>query len=261
MNRQQAEIFCKLLAAEIREFRQNFIASAINLMTWAGVFLITMVYIMPKAGLAHQSYANFIVPGVFVSCFIVHTFGFLAGMVADFEGPQIITFFLLLPISPLAVFIKMGLGFGINTALISLILIPLSKTLMYNAYNPYTIDFFKFVLALTTIAVFYGTWSIWMVSMIKNMKTLRNVFLRIQFPLWFFGGYMFSWKSLNALNVPLSYFALANPILHTMELMRGAMIGQEGSLPFWVCFFVIWTFILVLGTWAFKRLKKRLDFV
>src|ERR1700682_6390477 len=121
MNKQQLTIFWKLLAAEVREFRQNFIASAINLMTWAGVFLTTMVYIMPKEGLAHVSYANFIVPGVFVSCFIVHTFGFLASMVADFEGPQIITFFLVLPISPLFVFIKMGLGFGINTALISLI--------------------------------------------------------------------------------------------------------------------------------------------
>lgn len=260
MNYQQLIIFGKLLAAEVREFRQNFFDSSLNIMTWAGVFIVTMVYIMPASGL-NKEYANFIVPGVLVSCFVVHTFGLLASMVADFEGTQVITFFLTLPITPPLILIKIALGFGINTALISILLIPLSKILMFYSYNPWTINPVKFILALCSVAVFYGIWTIWMVSMIKSVKTLRNIFLRIQFPLWFFGGYMFSWQSLHTINAPLSYVALANPILYTMEIMRAAMIGQEGSLNFWLCLGVIWAFTIGLGWWAICRLKKRLDFV
>ena len=59
----------------------------------------------------------------------------------------------------------------------------------------------------------------------------------------------------------LSYVCLLNPVMYAMEGIRSAVLGSEGYLPFWICFFVMLIGGPILGGIGIWSLKRQLDFV
>ncbi|MBM3184388.1 MAG: hypothetical protein FJZ64_03690 [Chlamydiae bacterium] len=80
-------------------------------------------------------------------------------------------------------------------------------------------------------------------------------------PIFMFGAYFYTWVSLEKLSPTFAWITLINPIVYVLEGMRSAALGQEGHLPFWVCFFSLWGFIFVFASHAIYKLKRRLDCV
>ena len=93
------------------------------------------------------------------------------------------------------------------------------------------------------------------------MARLENAFMRIVYPLWFLGGFQFSWKVLHDCSPTLATLNLLNPYVYSMESMRAAALGQHDYLPFWYCIGALVLFTIMFASWGIIRLKKRLDFI
>jgi len=120
-------------------------------------------------------------------------------------------------------------------------------------------SFFKFLLIFLLASLFYGAYTIFIVTRVSEMTQIGNVWMRFVYPLWFLGGYQFSWKSLQSLAPTLAYVNLLNPMIYIMEGTRAAVLGQEGYLNFWLCAGMITLFYAISVIAGIVLLKRRLD--
>ncbi len=93
------------------------------------------------------------------------------------------------------------------------------------------------------------------------MSKIGSMWIRVVFPLWMLGGFQFTWEMMYAKSPVLAYILLLNPFLYTTEGMRGAILGQAGSLPSSMCFVAGLFFATLYGAIGVWRLLKRLDAV
>jgi len=109
--------------------------------------------------------------------------------------------------------------------------------------------------------LFYGFFSLWLTSMLKNMGGLGYLWVRIINPILMFGAFFYSWKAVYDVAPAFAYVDLINPMVYIMEGMRSAALGAEGYLPVWLCVPVVWVFTFLFGWHATHRLQQRLDCV
>lgn len=93
------------------------------------------------------------------------------------------------------------------------------------------------------------------------MDHAETVWMRFVFPLWYFGGFNFAWKSLYNKAAGLAYVDLLNPVVYITEGLRGAFLRSSEYINPYVCLFVICCFAIFFGFLGVYRLKRHLDFV
>ena len=85
--------------------------------------------------------------------------------------------------------------------------------------------------------------------------------MRLMFPLWFLGGFQFSWKALYNLNHYIGYLGLISPYTYAHEAARVAVLGQHDFLPFWFCIGVLVIGSITFGVLGYLGIKRSLDLV
>jgi len=210
---------------------------------------------------AHSGYAAFFVVGAISSFGFVDIVGKVGLLTADLQGDKTINHTLVMPIRSEWVFYYIGLSWALTASLVSILLFPIGKLLVFNELDLSSISYGRLIIMFITINVFFGFFALWLTGVLKNLRNLSSLWLRYIAPMWMFGCYTYSWESAYQMSHALGVVSLINPMIYVMEGMRGAVLGQEGYLPFWGCLFALWGFV-VLCTWdAIRRLKKRLDCV
>ena len=187
---------CKnLIKADLIIFKQMFLDKFIDLSIWVVLTTIVTAYIMPYFGLT----VDF---GVFQLGGLIAATGLLemgnsntVELVSDFEGDRVISFNLTLPIpSWLALVSKAGYYFIIYTIL-SLLMLPIGKLCLWNQFDLASVHYPKFILAIFALNLFYASFALWMASIVPNINKMGQVWMRFIFPLWFLGGFQFSWMA------------------------------------------------------------------
>lgn len=242
------------LIAFKRGFRKKFIDTTILFFTNVMAF----GYFLQQEG-AHEGYAAFFVVGAIASFGFVEIVGKVGVQLADMGGDRTIFHTLVMPIRSNMVFIYMGLSWAITSVLLSILLFPIGKLLVFTEWNLDTVSWWRLVIMFISANLFFGYFALWLTSVIKSMTDLNSLWLRYIAPMWMFGGYVYSWQSAYALNHVVGYISLINPMIYVMEGMRAAALGQEGYLPFWMSVVMLWGFIGACTWHGTRRLKKRLD--
>jgi ABC-type multidrug transport system permease subunit len=121
------------------------------------------------------------------------------------------------------------------------------------------ISWWKLFLTILVDSFFSGCFTFILLGFVKKPERVQSMFTRIMFPLWFFGGFQFSWKVLYNLNPWLSYVNLLNPYIYSTEAARVSLLGPDGFLPFFLCIFVLLFAGALGGAYGYKRTKKYLD--
>ena len=93
------------------------------------------------------------------------------------------------------------------------------------------------------------------------MSKLGSVWARYIFPMWFMGGFQFSWTALHHVLPIVAYINLLNPMIYITEAMRVALLGQADYINFWLCLVAMVIFSCVCFAAGMRNLKQRLDFV
>jgi len=254
------DILCKLTKTHFYIARQQLLDKAINIYIWAFCSLFVMGYVMQSFGLA-TDYGCFQLATVIGTIGLFEVYGNCFRCIADIEGDQHINYLLTVPASPAVVWWSMICSYTLIGLILSALMLPLGKLLMWNSFSLTAISWVKFSIILILANIFYGVFTIAVTAHVGAMSKMENVWSRFIFPLWFMGGYLFSWESIYSLSRPLAYTLLCNPILFVMEGMRESLLGHQDCLPWGICCAVLCGFIVACWVYGKYKMQRLLDFV
>ena len=140
-------------------------------------------------------------------------------------------------------------------------MLPFGKLCLWHQFDLTHISYVKLALAILFQSVFYACFVLFPTSIINNMTQLGMVWARFIFPMWFLGGFQFSWYALFNTVPILAYINLLNPMIYVTEAARVALLGQEGYINFWLCLLAIAFFSAFFLYLSLRNLKKKLDYV
>lgn len=238
-----------------------FLDKFIDLTIWISLTTVVTAYILPYFGLT-SDFGVFQLGGLIAAAGLFELGNSnVVDLVSDFEGDRVISYNLTLPIpSWLAIVSKAGYYFIVYTIL-SLLMLPIGKLCLWNQLDLAIVHYPKLILSIFSLSLFYASFALWVASIVPNIAKMGQVWSRFIFPLWFLGGFQFSWMA-SYKTIPLLAIAnLINPMIYITEAVRVTLLGQEGFINFWVCLIAILFFATLCMYMGVIRLKKRLDFV
>jgi lipooligosaccharide transport system permease protein len=100
----------------------------------------------------------------------------------------------------------------------------------------------------------FAALSMLVTSFVKNINHFNFYFSGLLSPMFFFSGVVFPVSSLPAYIRPLAEIV---PLTHPVRLARAVCINNYSPVLLWDCLYLA-VFIVIVGHFAIKRLKKRL---
>lgn len=246
-----------IIRYQIIIFKDKISTDVINFLIWGCISTFVTGTLL---GL-DISFATFQFCGVIANIGLWMSFHETIAFVSDIENKKKIYYDLSCPLPSKLYFLSRIIFYLIRFSILTIIITILSRVILGHIINFAKISIIKFILISITTNIFYGVWIFFMASIIKKSKNIPNLFSRFQFPLWFLGGFQFSWKTLYSKNKILAYLDLANPILYINEGFKDAILGIKGIVPFYYLIGIIAIFSIILFFVGYYRLKKQLDFV
>jgi len=254
------DIFLKLVRTRFFIARQELLGKLINVSIWAFCSLVIMGYVMQAFGLV-SDYGSFQLATVIGTVGLFEVYGNALRSIIDFEGDRHIDYYLTLPVHPAVILLSMIASYFLIGMVVSLAMLPLGKLILFNTFSLADVSWLKFVVILVLANIFYGAFTVAVTSHVGALSKMENIWSRFIFPLWFMGGFQFSWESIYQLSQPLAYVLLCNPIMFIMEGTRAALLGQAGCLPWGLCCIALCGFSLVSWVYAYHKTQRLLDFV
>jgi hypothetical protein len=254
------ETIFALLCAEFAIFRNEYKDKLINITIIAITQILVTLHIMPYFGLK-SDFTAFMVGSWLASAALFEGYSFIATLVSDLSSEKKITYELLLPIPSWLIFIKMVTSFALQSIASSIIILPIAKLFLGNQLALSQISPLSLIAMFFVNSFFIGSLCLALASAIHHMGQMETAWVRFLFPLWFLGGFQFSFHALRTIFPRASYFFLANPILYTNEGFRSALLSHPEFIAVSTCVPILLTFTVILGIFGIKKLKTRLDFV
>ncbi|MEX0939855.1 MAG: ABC transporter permease [Candidatus Babeliales bacterium] len=248
-----------LLLTDLKIFKRTIQDKIIDLLIWIVTVVLVTAYLMPAFGL-EQSYSSFMIASLTASAGLFEMYTGVTNLITDFEGNNITSFYLILPIPTWLVFIRNILFYAFNNAVLGILVLPISKLLLWHQFDLSQFSLVKFLIIFSLTNIFYATFTIWITSRISSIEQIGSVWMRFVYPLWYLGGFQYSWQVLYNFNYFLGYLSLINPMIYIMEGTRATILGQEGSLPFWLCAFFLGLASIIFGWHGIIKMKRKLDF-
>lgn len=253
-------IFYKLVATNFYIARQELGTQIINFYIWAFCSLIVMGYIMQEFGLA-ADYGCFQLATVIGTVGLFQIYGNSFKLIADIEGERHISYCLTLPLSPSIVWWSLICSYSLVGIILSALMLPFGKLLLFNSFSLANVSWIKLAIMLALANIFYGVFTLAVTAHVGAMSKMENVWCRFIFPMWFMGGFQFSWASIYKLSAPLAYVLLCNPIMFIMEGTRAAVLGTPDCLPWGLCCMALCGFTIACWLYAKYTMKRLLDLV
>ena len=254
----QLKIWFNLICRDCTVLKKSMRTRFINTVCITAANLLVFAYFIPGLDQS-QNYGAFIFFGAIAIYGFFDVISFITGMLSDVEGDNTLSYNLAIPLHPKMVFFQIVTYWAICTGLIGVYIFPLGKLFLWNSLSLGDISYIRFIPAFFTSCFVYGTFALWLVSMIKSVSEIQTIWFRVITPLFMFGAYFFSWKSALSTNGYIAYAMLINPLVYTMESIRSAALGPNNYIPFWVSMSVMWTFNFFFFFHGTHRLKKWLD--
>lgn len=253
-------VVLQLLRRDLLRFKRDFWGKMIDTSSLLLTNLIVFGYFMPQLGL-QSNYGPFMLISAIASFGFFDTVGKVSSLISDIDGDRTISYTLTLPIPSWLTFVYIGIYWALNSALITIWLFPLGKLVLFNQFHLSQISYWKLIPIYLSLNLFYGFFSLWLTSMLKNISDVGILWVRVINPLIMFGAYFYSWKAVYAFSPLIGYLNLLNPVVYAMEGMHAAALGQEGYLSFWICLPLLWLFTIACAWHGTRRLQQRLDCV
>lgn len=253
-------IFINLFIADLSIFKKTFVDKMINSSIWVSSVVAISAYIMPYLGTG-ESYGPLIAAGTIVSVGGFECFPQMAQFISDLHGDKIIDYHLSLPIPNWLLFVRMGFYYALNSLLLMVNGSIVCSIVLWNQLDFANISLLKYILAMFSVSLFFGFFTLFMISVTKDILKLDNAFMRFAYPLWFLGGFQFPWSVLYKASPTLAKMNLINPYVYGTEVIRGVVMGPENFLPFWNCIGALFVLTIIAGAIGIYKIKKRLEYV
>ncbi len=253
-------IFVWLMWRDMLTLKKNVLQRVFDATIWSATNIAISNFILPAFGIEAR-FGLLIWVGTIVTMAYFEAGYAAQEFVEDRTGNNHLGFLLTLPIPSWLVFIKMGLGAALNSAVLSAIMIPVGKIIIQDGLSMKNVSFISFLCIFIAINLFCGFFSVWLLSWAPSSSRFKEVWRRVLNPLWAFGGYQFTWSVLYQTFPRFAFITLLNPLTYAFEGLRAAILGPVGFIPIWISIgmLLLWTLILIY--WALFWLKKLIDYV
>ena len=252
------DIFLQLIKIDLIIFKKNYWNKIISTIIWVTCVLLVTNYVFPRMGMT-GGYGAFVAITTISSSSFWNVWSKNADFAADLEGNKTIFYYLTLPFPSWLFFIKEAVSFAIQSMAISILILPLSKLILWNSLDLSNFSIIRFIAILILINLFYGFFAIFTSSFAKNIKNIDTIWTRILFPLWFFGGTQFSWYTMYKFFPKFAIFTLLNPLIYNNEGLHAATLNPKDYISIWYCLLMLTIFSIIFGYMGIKRTKKRLN--
>ncbi len=252
---------CKeLIRCDLVIFRQLVIDKIIDFAVWASISIFVNAYILPYFGV-QAGFGLFQFGGILAAVGIFEIYRTAVDLVLDFEGDRIVDYRLTLPIPSWLALLSKVVYFVMIYFFLAVCMIPVGKLCLWNQLDLMQINYPKLALALIFQSLFCACFALFVSSWIEHVGKMGTIWSRCVFPMWFMGGFAFSWKALYSVWPAVAWIDLINPMIYVTESTRVAILGQENFLNFWLCLVAIAFFSALCFVVGMRKLKRRLDYV
>jgi len=253
-------VFRQLLYADLLEFKPSYKDRLIDFYIYVSISVVVAGYMLTKLGI-RKDFGLFTAATTVALAGIFEIFPRAMVLVADITGNRVISYDIILPIPSWLAITRIGFSDAIRSFALSIFTLPFGLPFIWNQFNPSLFSPIWFGFFLIINALFFSFFSMLLASTVKNINYLESMWMRVIFPLMTLGTFQFTWETLYDLSPTWAYVALLNPFVYPMEGIRGAILGQAGSLPMWFCLTATLSFTLVCGFIGVRQVTKRLDCV
>ncbi len=257
---QQLRVCWQLLKRDLYVFRGQYVDHVINSIIWPTQAAIMFGYIFPLMGMTALYGANVILATVVYKC-LYEAYFQSSAMVADINNLRSVDFFLTLPL-PTWLFLAKGvLYFTIKSCLLGFPILFFGKLILLDRFP---LDLWapcSSLLALLVACLFFGLFSILLIGTVRDQVAFEHAWVRCFDVLVMWGSFWIPWVVVHQFAPYASYLMALNPFTLATEALRCSFFGGGQTLPFWPCLGGLFLQALVVGFFAYRSLKKRLDFV
>lgn len=250
----------QIIRREMQNFRKEFWGKFIDICSLLVTTVIMFSYFLPEYGLK-EDYGPFILVGSIASFGFFECVGRVGTFLADLEGDRTILYTVSLPLPAWLVFSSLAFSWALSSSIIGLFLFPVGKLLLWSQFSLSEISYLTLIPMFFVSNLFFGFFSLWLCAILKHMGDIGHIWVRIINPLYMFGGYFYSWKTMMHLSQSAGYLSLLNPLTYVMEGMRATVLGQEEYLSVGLCLGALIAITVACAWHAVRRLKRRLDVV
>lgn len=249
-----------LFITDCKILKFTLLDKIVNIAIWTLCTLFVNAYLLPSFGIA-ASFGMVTFGGMMASSGIFEGFSSIVQLVGDLSNDKVTYYYATLPLPTWLMFTRLIVFNAFVYSIISMVLLPMGKMLLWSNFDLSDVNWIKLFLIMIVANLFYGAFALFTTSFVRGFYQIGNVWSRFIFPLWFLGGFMFSWQVLYN-NMPVfAYIDLLNPIVYISEGYRAALTGSPDYINFWICLAMTALFGLVTAYSGIKRLKKRCDFM
>lgn len=252
--------FLRLLQTDLKLWRQNIVDKSIDIVVWGTVVCFVNVYIMPAFGTS-TFFISLQAVGLVVGANGAEIFGQVFRMVSDFEHDKYICYELTLPVPSWIIFMRLMTLYTINGMFLCILMLPILKLIMGSLLPITFFSLIWFILALVPINLFFAAFTLFLVGCVPSTDRCDSIMTRLLFPLWFLGGFSFSYKVACSISQNYAYLMLLSPYTYATEMLRSIILGAEHFLPIGESLSVLLALTVLFGMIGIIRIKKRLDYV
>lgn len=232
----------------------------LSIYIWASCQLIVNAYFLPQLGITH-TYGLISLSGCLAVTGLMDAFGNIMEFVLDLSTDKITYYYATLPLPSWLMFTVKMCVFFVFYFFYTLMVIPLGKLLLWNEFDLCSVNWPILLLAMIFGTMFYAALTLLITSFVNKRADVGNIWRTFIFPLWFLGGFGFTWHVIYQVSPKFAYLELFNPIIYISELYRYAILQSNNLINPLICCCVIIFFTIAAGWIGVKRLKKRCDFI
>lgn len=258
MNYNVIQTFYSLLVRDARTFQQHIATRAIDACVWAGASLYVSQYLFPLFGMSNK-FGAFTAIGNLAVWGIFEVGTNMTILLGDLQGTNSLSYYLTLPIPSTWIFIRIALMDAYKSFLPTILLLPLAKIILQDYFALTSIHYPKLFMIWILAHIFFGFFGLFVSSLTYSFEYVTTIRQRVLFPIWFLGGFQFTWHMLYQANPTLAYLNLLNPVMYIMEGMRGSTQTDLPTLPFFWCIAATIAFTIAFGYFGIRQFKKRLN--
>jgi ABC-2 type transport system permease protein len=244
----------KEMYLSFKNLKSDFLDNLVCFLCW----IIIFGYFMPSSG--NSNLGSLILAGAIASFGLFGTI-WRATLLAQDVTDKKINAYLILPMPSRYVFIGLVVSWSLYAATITLCLFPIGKLLLWNQLDLSRFSILKFIPIFILSHLFYGFFSLWISSLVTNLRSTAWLWSRVVNPLFMFSGFFYTWKEAYTLVPWIGCLNLLNPLLYILEATKVSFFGAQGYLPYWLALLALLLFTTFFAFDGVRRFKKRIDYV
>lgn len=238
---------------------QGYLFTLASMGIWGAVSLFVTGKILPQMGTILSTFGLMQFSGVIAGIAMQVAYRDIFPIIMDFEDKKNIYHELGFPIPAIYLFLSKLISQTIAYFIVCISLIPVCKIILWNEIIFSAFNWTQFFIALISACLLFSSMVFFLISFIPQIRFAGLAWAFFIFPLWFLGGFQFSWNYLYQCNKIVAYLDFLNPIIYINESLKIALIQIKSFLPFQCLIGTIFIFTIVFFSIGYMRIKKRLD--